>query len=158
MGWITRNIDPDLSEWLFNIRVKLKDRSLIQRDIRPDVKINYDDLERQLCEVPEMMVFWDLILAEIKAEVATLETRKEALRADIIDEIKQKAEESNVRVSVQIMRDLVNSDDRMLVNAAELIDMQKKEHQIKAIVNALYRKSESLRSLAGFKREEHKRA
>jgi len=158
MSWITRNIDADLSEWLFNIRVKLPKRSLIHRDIRPDIRIDYDDLERQLAEIPEIMAFWDLVLAEVKAEVATIESRKEAIRADILDEIRKKAEETNVRISVQIMRDIVNSDNRMMAESAQLIAFQKRENQVRAIVNALFRKSESLRSLAGFKREEHKRA
>jgi hypothetical protein len=154
MSWIKRNIEPGVADYLFNIRINLPNRTLFQRNVRPDLVIDFEDLERQLQELPEMLCFFDSLLAEQRAKVATLEAKKEAIKGDLTDEILDRSKREGVKFSVQAIKDITQADDRMMQTQAEIIKETKIEHRLRAVVSALQRKSEHLRSLAGFKREE----
>lgn len=158
MSWITDSIENSVADYLFNIKIELPNRTLFQRDVRPDVAIDFDDLEKQLVELPEQLVFFDMILAEQRAKVATIEARKEATRGDLTAEIQEKARLNGIKLSVQTMKEIAQADDRMIEIESKIINETRKEHKIRALVNALQRKSEHLRSLAGFKREENKQS
>jgi len=158
MSWIAKNVDPDVADYLFNLRVELPGRTVFQKDVRPDLRIDFDDLEEELAVLPEQLVFFDMLLAEQRAVVAVLEARKEAVRGQIVSTIQEKARLDGVKLSVQVIKDLALADERMIRVEAEIVNESRKEHKIRALVYALCRKSEHLRSLAGFKREEQRRS
>jgi hypothetical protein len=158
MGWVAKHISSEIAEYVFNIRITLTNRSLFQRDVRPDLTIDFDGLENQLAELPEMLCFFDQLLAEQRATVSTLEAEQEVTKATIIDEIIDRSRQQGIKTSVQVMNNIINADDRMTLLQAKIIKEEKAENKIRAVVNALQRKSDHLRSLAGFKREEKKQA
>ena len=156
MSWVTKNIDKSVADYIFTLRVDLPNRTLFQRDVRPDLIIDYEDLIGQLTELPEMLAFFDSLLAEQKVQVAVLEAKREAVRGDLTSEIIENARHNNVKLSIPTIKDIVVGDDRMIQIQAEMILKIRTEHKLKSVVNALQRKSEHLRSLAGFKREEQR--
>jgi hypothetical protein len=158
MSWVSRHISPEIAEYIFNIRINLANRSLFQRDVRSDLTIDFDGLENQLAELPEMLCFFDQLLAEQRATVSVLEAEQEVTKATIINEIVERSRQQGIKTSVQVMNNIINGDDRMTLLLARIIKEEKTENKIRAVVNALQRKSDHLRSLAGFKREERKQA
>lgn len=156
MSWVDKNINSDIANWLFNIRIHVPNRSLFQRDVRPDISIDYDNIEEQLIEISEIICFWDQLLAEQKSVIATLGARMDAVKAEITTELYIKSDKASVKPPAYILKDLVNNDDRMIELSGRLIIESKRENKLKAVVSALQRKADSLRSLAGFKREERR--
>lgn len=154
MSWVSKNVTEEIAGYVFNIKLDLDKRTLFQRDVRPDLVIEFDSLEQQLAELPEMLCFFDQLLAEQRAKVATIEAGMEVAKATIIEGLLDSSKQHNIKLSVQTMNNIVYSDERMIVKQAELIRESKRENKLRAVVYALQRKSEHLRSLAGFKREE----
>ena len=156
MGWVDKNIDDNIANWLFNIKIQLPDRSLFQRDVRPDISVDYDALEEQLAEIPAVICFWDQLLAEQRFVISVLEAKKDAIRAEVASELFKESGDAGVKMPAYILKDLVNNDERMIELMGKMIMEVRKENKLRAVVSSLQRKAESLRSLAGFKREERR--
>jgi hypothetical protein len=157
MGWIKDNVQAEIADYLFNIKVSLPDRvGTYQRDIVPDLEIDFDQLEEQLTETPEMICFFDMLLAEQKAKVAALEQRLFLVRGQVTEKILNEWKNIDREIRRSDLKDLVVGDDEVVNIQAQLIVETKKEDKLKAVFNGLLKKSEHLRSLAGFKREERK--
>lgn len=157
MSWIKKNVDQDVSDYLFNIRINLPKRvGVFQRDVRPDVIVDFDLLEQQLAETPEMIVFWDQLLAEQKSVVARIKRQMEIVRGYVTSSILEKARENNTTVRRDDIKDLIGRDPKMIELVKTLIKEELAEHKIKAVVNCLQTKADNLRSLAGFKKQEMK--
>lgn len=160
MGWISKNIDLEVANYLFNIRLDcLPERvGVYQRDVRPDLQIDFEMLEEQLQESPEMVAFWDQLLAEQKSKVASLLRKKEVLRGFITRKIFDESKRNDVKIRREDLKDIINADEMMVTLESQIIRETRKEDKVKAVVKCLQMKVENLRSLAGFKREEKKQA
>jgi hypothetical protein len=156
MNWIAKNVEPELAEYLFNIKLTLPQRiGLVQRDVRADLVIDFDLLEGQLSDTPEMLAFFDMLLAEQVAKVATMKRRVKRTRGLTLEALLESSRMAHGREMRRAdCEDLVESDDQVVKTEAELILEQLKEDRIKSVVEAIKMKSEHLRSLAGFKRQE----
>ena len=154
MSWLTKNIPKDVADYLFNIKIKLPNRTLIQRDARPDVHIDFDLLENQLAETPEMLAYWDLILTEQKMVLAILERRNKLLRGAALKNIMATARDEGVELRRSDVVDLIEVEDSVIDIEGEIILQTKNLDRIKAVVEAIQTKSRHLQSLAGFKKEE----
>ena len=155
MSWIKKNVPKDVADYLFNIRIQLPSRvGLVQRDVRPDVLIDFDLLESQLADTPEMLAYWDLLLAEQNAKVAALIRRSIMLRSEATRRILEDARASNIDHRRTDLEDLVEIDENVTENEANIVIETRNFDRVKAVVNSLKMKSEHLRSLAGFKRKE----
>jgi hypothetical protein len=156
MSWSDKNVSEDVADYVFSIRLDcLPDRiGVFQKDIRPDISIDYDNLEQELQENIEKFVFWDLLLADQKTKVAALLRKKDIIRGKIVRRILDDAVDKEVNVRSSDMRYIINADPDLIDVEAEIIKEQRKEDRVRTVVNGLKMKSEHLRSLAGFKREE----
>lgn len=155
MSWIKKNVTKDVADYLFNIKVSLPDRiGLVQRDLRPDVLIDYDMLEKQLEEAPEMLAFWDLLFAEQKMKVAALQRRSITLRGTIAQRILEDGRAGGYDIRRSDLEDLVEADEEVITVEAQIILEQRNENRLKCVVAVLQNRSEILRSLAGFKKQE----
>lgn len=151
MSWITETLPHDIADYLFNVRVTLDNRkSEFVHDVRDDVMLDYEDLEEQLQETPQMLLTYDLLLADQNAKVAALERRVIALRGNITSRFVK--EDANLRRSD--IEDIIESDKNIDDIEKILIVERRNEQRIRAVIKALQMKSEHLRSLAGFKRED----
>lgn len=155
-SWVQKNVAPEIAGYLFNIKItSLPQRiGVFQRDSTTDLEIDYDQLEGQLEETPQIIAFYDLLLAEQKAVVATLEREEEVLRGVIAEAILKDARDNNYEVRRSDLENLIEADDTLIRLAAKNILAVRNENRLKAIVNALNAKVDNLRSLAGFKRQE----
>ena len=156
MGWINDNVNLDVANFLFNIKITcLPDRiGVFQRDVRPDVTIDFEFLEEQLAQTPEMICFWDMLLAEQKAKVASLESRKDFIRGEITDRILTDCRDKKIEVRRADIEDLIKQDQDYVDHTVKLIQETRVENKLRAVISALQRKSDHLRSLSGFKKEE----
>lgn len=156
MSWVSENIAQDVADYLFNIKVSLPNRTVLARDIRPDILIDFDALEEQLETTPEMICFWNMLMAEQKAKCATLERQAIIVRSTIADRILKDAKEKNIELRRSDIKDIVEADEDIANIEAQTILEDKKHEKIKAVVESLQCKSRHLQSLAGFKREERR--
>ena len=152
-----KNINSDVAQYLFNIRLDClpKRIGVYQRDVRPDLVINFELLEEQLQETPEMLAFWDQLLAEQKALVAGLLVKKSIMRGYITKRMLKNAQDAGVRLRTTDMKDVINADPDLVKLEREIITESRKEDKVRSVVKTIQVKAEHLRSLAGFKREEN---
>ena len=158
MSWVKKNITVEVADYLFNIKVSsLPDRiGVFQKDVKDDLAIDYDTLEDQMMEMPEVIAFWDMILASQKAKVASIETSMESLKGQIVRRLVEQGRQEKVDIRRSDLDDMVNADEEMMAKKASFIMESRNEDKLKAVVNGLRIKADMLRSLAGFKREEKK--
>jgi hypothetical protein len=155
-SWIGRNVESQIGDFLLIIKMDLPKQGLYQRDVRQDIITDYEMLEEQLAETPEMIVFYDMLLAEQKVKAAVLDRRIEYLRGDIVNRINQDAKDHNYKVRREDITDIVESDEELNRTHLQRILETLKEDKLRAVVWALRAKNDNLRSLAGFKREERR--
>ena len=156
MSWIIDNVNQDIIEYLFNIRITLPTGQVVQRNVAADLTIDFDDLEKQLEETPEIISFFNMLLAEQTAVVAVLERNKSVLRGKIVEKATATAKDYKTEFRITDIKMLCESDDQIVEVDMKLVLENKKRDKLKAVVDALVKKSEHLRSLAGFKRDEKK--
>jgi len=95
-----------------------------------------------------------MLLAEAKKEVATLERIIEARKGQVTKELLNAAQQGGIKTRASDVELLINTDERILDLESKLIIANKTLSKMFAIVDAVKMKSEHLRSLAGFKKQE----
>jgi hypothetical protein len=156
MGTWFDNLPDELQNSIMKVRVVLPDKE-IEYDFRPEIVPDYDRLEEQLQDTPQQFVFWSSVFAEQKAKVSILE--RELLMAKskserlINEELRR---HDNAKLGRPEVTAIIELNDNVHRISCQLIEEEKKLYKLKSIVEALKMKSEHLRSLAGFKREEHR--
>jgi hypothetical protein len=159
MGWLEDNIDPKLVEYLFEIKIdNLKNIGSYQRNFAKDATVDFDLLEDQLQETPEMIAFWDMLLAEIKIRVETISHAIRVQRGKITSRIINEAQAKQLDVKSTELKELINADPAMIQLELKLISAKKAEEKLKVVVEAATRKFDALRSLSGFKKVEKNQA
>jgi hypothetical protein len=149
--WFDENVDNDVAEAVIRLKVVLPNRKgEIDRDFRPDVSIDYDDLERQMSVMPSVFAFWSSVLAEQRAEVAKTDRIIKARRALLA----RKLFDEHVDIPKWRLEEIIESDSNLTKLETKLIQAKRTESKLFAIVDSLRMKSDMLRSLAGFKRQE----
>ena len=155
MSWIKNNIDPKLVEYLFVIRIEnIPNFGGYQRDTTDDLAINFEMLETQLQETPQMIAFWNALLAEQKIKVETLERRIKTVRGLVTKTLLKESQDNKVEMRSTELREIINADRKVLELDSELLRQKRVEERLKNIVENLIRKFDALRSLSGFKKDE----
>ncbi len=152
-NWFSENLGDDLSKQLIRIKVDV-DGQTIEKDIRPDVTIDYEYLEEQLVETPSIYVFWGTLLAEYRKQVAILERALKVRRGEVTRELLNEANKTGVKIRASDVNDLIEADEKVNSLEAKLIIVNKTLSKLFCIVESIRMKSEHLRSLAGFKKQE----
>lgn len=157
MSWIKRNVPSDVADYLFNIKITLPNRiGLVQNDIRPDLIIDFDLLEQQLAETPEMLAYWDMLLAEQVSKVVYLERRNKIIRGEALRRMLEDAKSSGIEIRRADATDLIETDEEVIRVEYSIVVETRNLDRVKAVVEAIKTKSRHLQSLAGFKREEQR--
>ena len=155
--WFEANIPEDIAKRIIRLRVDLGDNKIVERDFRPDLKIDYETLEEDLITIPQQFAYWAMVYSEAKAEVAKLERIAKRRRAEIIDAlIKEARAQEHARVAKEVFKDLAEKDPSLLKIESKIVLANRTMGKLWNLVEALRIKSEALRSLAGFKRQEQK--
>ena len=157
MSWYGENVNDDVAKQVITLRFPVQD-GVIERDFRPDVEIDYDNLIKQLEETPAMFSWWATLLAEVRKNVAVLERKIKRRKGEVTRELLDAAKNEGTKLRRDDVLDLIEADDLVNKYEAELIMANKHMSKLFAITDALKMKSEHLRSLAGFKRQEQRDA
>jgi hypothetical protein len=152
--WIQDNLSDDLANLLFKIRVELPNDNVIEKDIKPDVMIDYDMLEEQLAETPAIFAFWSSIFSELKLEVARLNQQLIRRQAKIYDAVKKESQKHDTKFAKYELEEIVELDDKILDLRNKVMVAERNVSKVYAIIESIKMKSEHLRSLAGFKKQE----
>lgn len=155
MSWYEGNVPEDIAKHLITLRFPVQD-GVVERDFRPDVEIDYDNLVKQLEETPAMFSFWANLLAEVRKQVAVLERKVKRRKGEVTRTLLDEASSKGVKLRRDDVVDLIEADDLVNKFEAELIMANKHLSKLFAITDAIKMKSEHLRSLAGFKRQEQR--
>jgi hypothetical protein len=160
MSWIEQNVDPRINAYLFNIKINdlPNDLGSYQKNIAPDLVVNYEMIEEQLAETPEMMAFWNMLLAEQKIKVEVIERQIRAQRGKITEKLLEQSRQEKVEIRSTESKELINSDGTIQQWETKLLRERKAEERLKVVSESLKYKFDSLRSLSGFKKEEKKQA
>jgi hypothetical protein len=157
MGWIRDQVDQKIADYLFNIKINLPERvGIYQRNIIPDLEIDFENLEVQLAECQEQICFFDMLLAEQKAVVALLEQHLRQEKGRITETLVSGAKDIKVEIRRTDIKDIIENDASVVDKQAKIIIETRNEDKLKAVLNGLQKKSDHLRSLAGFKRDEQR--
>lgn len=153
--WIVEHIDPTLAESkLFRFKVKLSDGEYTEVDVLQDLDIDYDLLETHLEHVPAQYMFWASIYSELRSMVSIIELKIRARRNKLAVTIIEEYKERSVRLTDKQMNSLIDGDDGLIRLEVELASAQKHVGKCYHMVEAIKIKSDSCRSLSGFKRQE----
>lgn len=139
---------------LFELDFKLPNGKRVAGTFYPDTVIDYENLESQLADTPSKFAFWSAILSEQKYKVAIAEKKISRRRARLTDDLMTKGTNNGVKIHKYLLDELIEVDDEMLKLTTKLIVEQRILGKLWTAVNALQMKSEHLRSLAGFKKQE----
>jgi len=155
--WFDGNIPEDVAKRVIRLKIDLGDGNVIQRDFRPDLRIDYETLEEDLSTIPQQFAYWAMVYSEAKAEVAKLDRMAKRRKAVVIDMLITEArKESVAKVAKDVFKDLAEMDPELLKIEGKIILMNRTMGKLWNIVEAMRIKSEALRSLAGFKRQEQR--
>lgn len=156
MSWIKNNIPEDVANYLFNIRISSLPKRIgtFQRDVCQDIDIDFEILEKQLEETPEMIAFYDQLLAEQRMKLNVLLRRKDIMRGKITKRMLEEARTTDIKVRSTDLKDMINADPMLIELEKDIIIETRIEEKVRSVVRVLQIKSEHLRSLAGFKKEE----
>jgi hypothetical protein len=152
--WFNENVSTEIADALIRISVKLADNKVVSRDFRPDLEVNYDQLEEQLSTIPSIYAYWAMVMSEQKMVVGILERKIKRRRAVVAQDIFRSSKQEGISLRGTDVKELIESDEKLEGLEAELLIAQKTSGKLWNIVEALRMKSEGLRSLAGFKKQE----
>lgn len=151
--WVTESIGKDLKEQIIRLNIQIGDKTFT-RDFFPDVNIDFEQLEEQLQEMPSIFAFWSAVLAEQKTQVNTIERMLKRRRAVATQRILDKALEDRRKLTDKQVEKIIEKDEGVTKIEMKLMLERRAESKLYGIVESLKMKSEHLRSLAGFKRQE----
>lgn len=152
--WFSENIDEDLANAILRIKVRMPNGTTLERDLRPDLATDYELLEEQLTETPSIFVFWSAALAEQRRHTASLERMIQRRKAKVCEMIIADSKKEKYKVTQYMLEELVELDDEYMKLQAELVLAKRTESKLWSIVRSIEMKSDNLRTLAGFKKQE----
>lgn len=154
-NWISEHIPEELAtSTLFRFDVKMPNGAVVQVDLLQDIDIDWENLESQLGYTHQQYLYYALMMTELKAQVSILERKCKARRGVLVEAAVGVAKELGVRPTADQTKSMIESDDTLNKLEAIQINSQKHANKLHHTVEALRMKSEHLRSLAGFKKQE----
>lgn len=167
--WISENVPEELiNSSLFRLVVKLQateqrgDGSVARKevtvDLLPDVDVDYDLLEHQMEQTPAQYTFWAAVYSEVRLAVAVAERNLKVRRGQAIEAVNKKLADDKVKLSADLVKTVIESDKMLIEADMRLQTAQMQAGKLYHMLEALKMKAELLRSLAGFKRQEHERS
>ncbi len=150
--WWDQNIDHDLGEAIVKFKLVLNNK-VVARDWRIDVAIDYDMLEEDLESMSSIYAFWSAVLSEAKKKQKMTEFKMMIKRGKILAAIAKDAKEG-VKLTKDDKDNIVNLDTEFASLTVESIEIETTVSKLFGIVDSLKMKSDNLRSLAGFKKQE----
>lgn len=165
------DIPPDIREVICRISMSVTvdnvKKQVSTGDFLASLVINYDRLQDELEKLPALYSFMTMILAESEAQVNLAKKKSELIRSTLhsgligryneeTQQIERDTKQSTDKLPQWQAKHIVESDEELNRADVDYIIKRKNYVKIKGIVDALRMKSDHLRSLSGFKRQEMK--
>jgi uncharacterized protein (DUF1778 family) len=157
-NWIIDNFNEDVTKAVFRLKIELPSGQSLERDFSIDMGIDYEMLEEELAETPSQHAFLSACLAEQKHAVAKLERLVARRRAVISQEANETAKKEGLKLHKFVLDEIVEADDKILELQGRLMLEQRTLSKLYGFVDSIRIKSDNLRTLAGFKKEELRRS
>jgi hypothetical protein len=151
---LIKNLDEDIRNLLFKLRVKLPGGKNLEHDFSGDFTPEYERLEEQLEETPQMLAFFGAVLSEQKHVCNVLELKIARRRAVVSENAREDATNNNMKIAKYVLDEIADGDDELLRLQTELLVGQRTLGKLYYFVDSIRMKTDNLRSLAGFKRQE----
>lgn len=151
---IIRDLDKDIKDTLFKIRVKLPGGKTLDHDFSGDFTPEYERLEEQLEETPQMLAFFGAVLSEQKHICNVLELKIARRRAVVSEDARTVARKADMKIAKYVLDEIADGDNELLKLQTELLVSQRTLGKLYYFVDSIRMKTDNLRSLAGFKRQE----
>lgn len=162
--WINNNIPDELiSSSLFKFRItvqvyddgsNVQTQKVIDVDMLPDLDVDMDIIEQQMQDIPSQYIYWSSIYSELRLAVAVSERNLKVRRGRATKFIQEEARKNNTRLSVEQIKVLVESDEKLIAADLRLARAQMLAGKLWHMLKALELKHENCRSLIGLKRAE----
>jgi hypothetical protein len=122
--------------------------------MRADLDIDYQIIQQQLEDTPSEFAYWCAIFSELKMQVNKLERTIKVRRGKLVEKILKEAMDSSVRLTDKQVQAIIEADEELNKLEVKLMIAQKHTGKMGFMVEAIKMKSDNLRSLAGFARQE----
>ena len=139
---------------LFRFQVKINSQQTVDVDMRADLEIDYSIIQSQLEDTPSEFAYWAAIYSELKMQVGKIERHIKVRRGKLIDKALKDAAASSVRLTDKQTQAIVEADEDLTKLELRLLIANKHCGKMFFMVEAIKMKSDNIRSLAGFARQE----
>ena len=159
--WISEHVPAELAgSTLFRFVVSLRAMNddgsprQILVDLLPCIDLDIENLVEQMEHLPAQYAFWAAVHSEVKLAVSVAERSLKIRRGLATKEANKQAQDIGVKLSVETIKIIVESDDELKKADMRLSIVQMHSGKLHHMLEALKMKAELARSLAGFKRQE----
>lgn len=139
---------------LFKFSVQIGSKKTIEVDMLADLEVDYDIIREQLEDTPSIYAYWSALYSELKLQVAATERRIKAKRGKLLETAGKEAAKGNIRLTQKAVDMMIESDRELNELELKYALQQKHTGKMYAMIQAIQMKSDNLRSLAGFARQE----
>lgn len=154
MSWFEENIPAELLDsTLFKFVVTLPNKDVVNVDIRTIFNIDMSSIEADLESTPSIIAYLGMIYSEMKCAVTVQDKRVRVRRARLLERFSKEARDANVKLQVDQLKALVESDNELMEMELNLAIRQRDTGKLYNAIEGMRLKHESLRSLAGFKKQ-----
>lgn len=138
-----------------NNNILRRSNRVITIDIKSNVKLNYDNVEYSLQDIPSEMSFWSAVYAEMRYRENIFERVVKSVRSTVYEQILEASKVEGVKLSVDIIKALVEKDNRVNNSENELAKAHMIATKLYYMVEAIKMKADLARTLTSLKRSEY---
>jgi hypothetical protein len=153
MSQIRKMYGDDVADAICKVGFTINNKKQIV-DFTPDLDIEYNILEDQLSEQPARFAFWSMILSEQKCVVDKLKLKLRIRRSSVFQKTIEAARAIDRKIPKYELDEIVENDKKIIELSLDLLKEEKTLSKMYGIVESMRIKSDNLRSLAGFKKQE----
>lgn len=138
-----------------NNNILRRSNRVITIDIKSNVKLNYDNVEYSLQDIPSEMSFWSAVYAEMRYRENIFERVVKSVRSTVYEQILEASKAEGVKLSVDVIKALVEKDNRVNNSENELAKAHMIATKLYYMVEAIKMKADLARTLTSLKRSEY---
>jgi len=150
--WWENNVDSDIADVIIDLRATLSGKK-VSKNWVDDLALNYENLDRDMEDIPTVLAFWGAVLAEARKQRGINRMKMDIRRSKVLEGTKELAKEG-IKLTVSDKDNIVNVDQKYMALGTKEIELDATISKLFGIVDALKIKADNLRSFAAMKRAE----
>ena len=128
-----------------------KDKQKYKFVVKDDLKVNYENMENEMEQIPDVFHMWAMIYNEIKEQKDIIDKKIRKRRGILYREISEQGGKNLRRSDIS---DIMEIDEILENLEIQHILISKQSQKVYYILESIKMKNDNMRSLAGFKRQE----